>query len=112
MLPLRLDSDVVAVRVLAPAFREVFETRHASSLRMTPISGRLLSHAHKKTWHVHYCAADRAAPDFLRAVVGGDAHDVEAAVKRLQFGPRVNPHSNAARRAVFDVNRNADRDLS
>jgi hypothetical protein len=62
---------------------------------------------------MHHGAFHRAAPDFLSAVVGTDAHDdIEAAVKRFEFRLGVNSHSDPAGRAVFDVDRDPHRDFA
>src|SRR5208282_4397552 len=72
----------------------------------------LFAHALDETGDVHHGASHRAAADFLRAVVGTDAHDVEAPVKRFQFRLGVNVHSDAAGGAVFDVDGDSHRDFT
>jgi hypothetical protein len=92
------------------------ETRQASSLRQiaiaTSAAAPLFLQPLQKTWHMHNRASDRSAPDLLKAVVGRNAHDIETSVKRFELGPSVNPHSDPTRRPVFNVNRDAHRNLS
>jgi hypothetical protein len=71
-----------------------------------------ISHALDEAGYVHHSSTHRPVPDLLRAVVGSDAHDVEAAVKRFQFRLGVNSRSDPARRAVFDVDGDAHRNFS
>src|ERR1019366_4836242 len=70
------------------------------------------AHALDKTGDVHDGASHRAAADFLGAVVSADAHGIEASVKGLQFGLGVDLHSDAAGRAVFDVDGDSHRDFT
>src|ERR1700687_1674427 len=68
-------------------------------------STSFFAHALDETRDVHHGASHRTAPDLLSAVVGSDAHDIEAAAKRFEFRLGVNSRSDPAGRAVFDVDR-------
>src|SRR6266478_2892413 len=72
----------------------------------------LLSHPLQKSREMHNGASHGPAPDFLYAIMCCNAHDVETSVERFHFRRRANAHPDSARRPVFDVDRNADRDFS
>jgi hypothetical protein len=69
-------------------------------------------HALEEAGNVDHGSPHRPASDLLSTVVGAHAHDVEAAVQRLQFRVGVDSHSDPGGRAVFDVDGDSDRDFS
>src|SRR6266436_1488037 len=87
---------------------DVAKPRH----HMDSPSASFFSHALDETGDVYHRAAHCTVPDLLGAVVGSDAHDIEAPVERFQFRLRVNSHSYPAGRAVFDVDRDPHRDFT
>src|SRR5271156_5706836 len=76
------------------------------------LAASFFAHALHEAGNVDYGPPHCAASNLLRAVVGPDAHGIEAAVKRFQFRLGANSHSDSAGCAVFDVDGNADRDFS
>src|ERR1700690_621456 len=92
------------------------ETGQPSSLRQlaiaTSAAAPLFLQPLQKTRHMHNRPSHRSTPDLLKAVVRRNAHDIEPAVKRLEFRPRVNPHSDPTRRPMLHVYRYTERDLS
>jgi hypothetical protein len=73
---------------------------------------RFFAHTFDEAGDVDYGAFDGAAADFAGAVMGADAHDVEASFDRFEFGFGVDVDSDAAGGAVFDVDGDADGDFS
>src|ERR1700675_1994875 len=86
----------------------VWEPRH----HMDSPGASLFAHALDETRYVHHGAPHRTVSDFLNAVVGSDAHDIETPVKRFQFRLGVNSHSDPTGGAVFDVDRDPYRDFT
>src|ERR1035438_7999024 len=64
-----------------------------------------IAHALDEAGYVHYGSSHGAVADFLRAVVGADAHGIEAAVKRFQLRLGLNLHSDPTGGAMVDVDR-------
>src|SRR5580765_1211850 len=72
----------------------------------------LIPHPLEEARDMHHGASHSPAPDFLYAIVRFDPHDVKPSVERLQFRRGANAHSDAAGRAVLDVDRNPNRNFS
>ena len=61
---------------------------------------------------MHHGSPHRAAPNLLRSIVRGHSHDVEAPIEGLQFRRGANPHPDAARRPVLNMDRDPHGNLA